>query len=95
MSKINFEKEELLKIAKFSGLKLSEKEIKKLGSDLKTILEYTTELENVNVEVDFHATETNVNVCREDKAIKYDSKNILKNAPQTEDNFFVVPKILK
>jgi aspartyl/glutamyl-tRNA(Asn/Gln) amidotransferase C subunit len=37
----------------------------------------------------------NVNVFREDSAIKTDPESILMQAPQREGDFFVVPRILE
>ena len=91
---IKFDKEELLKLANLSGLKLDNQEIPVLVEQIKLVLNYTNELDIVKL-----AQETapikNVNVFREDIIKKFDSSSLIKQAPKSKDNYFVVPRILK
>ncbi|MFC1894535.1 Asp-tRNA(Asn)/Glu-tRNA(Gln) amidotransferase subunit GatC [Candidatus Dependentiae bacterium] len=91
---IKFDKEELLKIATLSELKLNEEESNLLVKQIKLVLDYTEELEQVTPSKET-APIKNVNVFREDKARKFDSSKIMQQAPETKDNYFVVPQILK
>lgn len=91
---VKFDKEELLKLADLSALKLYDDEIDDLVNQIQKLLEYTEELENVQLSTEALPVR-NVNVFREDEIIKFDSKKILNQAPQQKDGFFVVPKILK
>ena len=90
---ISFNKEELIKIAKLSALKLDDDEIEKFEKELRQILEYTSELDEVEPPL-MPDMQTNVNVFREDKAQSFDNESVLEQAPQRKNSFFSVPKIL-
>jgi len=90
---INFTKEELLRLAEISALKLYPDEIEKLAGQLKKTLDYTEQLSQVEIETEQEAFH-NINVFRDDKAIPTDSALLLAQAPAVEENYFVVPKIL-
>ncbi len=90
-------KEELKKLEKLSKLKFQDNDLEKFNTQLNDILEYMKELDELDL--------TNVeslsnplgrhNFFREDIANKlFDIEEILKNAPQQYDRFFVVPKII-
>ncbi len=90
-------KEELKKLEKLSKLKFQDNDLEKFNSQLNDILEYMKELDELDL--------TNVeslsnplgryNFFREDIANKsFDIEEIIKNAPQQYDRFFVVPKII-
>jgi len=84
-------------LAKLSRLKLSDEEKKFLAPQLQEILGYVEKLSDVNVEnISPMAHTLNFNnVYREDNAKKVFEKNdILKNAPQTDGDYFEVPKII-
>lgn len=91
---IQFDKEELLKIANLAALKLNEKEVAEFLKQIQLVLDYTKELDQVKLAKEV-APIKNVNVFRQDKAILKDSSNLLSLAPRTQDSYFVVPKILK
>jgi aspartyl/glutamyl-tRNA(Asn/Gln) amidotransferase C subunit len=88
-----FSKEELLKLADISALKLYKDEVPVLEEQLKKTLEYVDQLCNVEIETEQEAFHT-INVFREDKAVEKDSSPLLDQAPQKEETYFVVPKIL-
>ena len=91
---INFEKAELLRIAKLSGMTLTDEELESVGNHLDLVISYTNELKKVDVESIIPA-KGNVNVFRDDKAIPCENiEDILEDAPDKQDNHFVVPKIL-
>lgn len=90
---IQFTKEELLKIAELSLLKLDDHELDTFVGQLQQILNYTRELANVDTSREQEPIRT-VNVFREDKAIKKDPDALLANAPQSEEQYFVLPQIL-
>ena len=90
-------KSEVQKVAKLSRLQLSQAEIDELTSQLGAILEYVekiNELDTENVEPLAHSLPVS-NVFREDE-IKQSlgTEKTLANAPQTDGDFFKVPKIL-
>ncbi|MCB9493428.1 MAG: Asp-tRNA(Asn)/Glu-tRNA(Gln) amidotransferase subunit GatC [Epsilonproteobacteria bacterium] len=89
----NFCKEELLKLAAMAGLSLDENEVKQFEGEIKAIIENIDALENVTLSEEL-ATARLENVFREDVVIESDADAILAQAPQTQDRYFVVPKIL-
>lgn len=88
-----FNKEDLLKVAKLSALDLSEKEIENFGEQLKNVLNFIEQIKEVDVQNDFELIR-NKNLFREDQVIESNPNEILNAAPQQQLNYFVVPKIL-
>lgn len=86
-------KEELLKIAEMSSLKLDESEIAWMQDQLSKTVEYTKQLDQVLLEEE-HDTVKTINVFREDKPVKKDASKIRAQTPKITKNHFVVPKIL-
>lgn len=89
-------KEEILKLAQLSQLEIHDDEAEKLISDIAAVLTYVSRIQEV---ADRYTPEQclpkQVNVVRPDKAIPTDPKPILAQAPVKEDDYFVVPAILK
>lgn len=90
-------KELILHIAELAHLKLREDEIKKFQKDLNQILEYVdklNELDTENVEPLSHPLPL-INVMREDKLkSSIEREEALKNAPDSTEEFFKVPKVI-
>lgn len=91
-------KEEILKVAQLAKLEFSEKELEKFDKDLNKILGYIEQLE----EVDTTGIETldsinpTRNILRIDENIPSLSKEqSLQNAPELQDGFFKVPKVVQ
>ena len=90
-------KEDVLKIAKLSKLEFSENEIEKFRTELNKIFDHMEELNSVDtsqVEPLFNVLDLK-DVLRKD--IVRDSgikKDILKNAPNSDDEFIIVPKVV-
>jgi aspartyl-tRNA(Asn)/glutamyl-tRNA(Gln) amidotransferase subunit C len=84
-------------IAVLARLKLSPQEIEKYTHDLADILEHVDRLKSVDTEgvepqEQFISTE---NVFREDKVLPSLKRNeALANAPDKDDEFFRVPKVI-
>ncbi len=91
---IKLEKEELLKLAELSGLKLDDNELAIFLDQIKLVLDYTKELEDVKLSQE-SAPIKNVNLFREDHAFQFDSKPILQQSPENQNTYFVVPEVLK
>ena len=91
---IKFEKEDLLKLAKLSALKVYDNEVDEFVNQIRSILDYTKELDQVNISQEASSVR-NINIFREDIDQKFDSAPILKQAPKTKGSFFVVPAIKK
>lgn len=87
-------KEELLTIARLSGLHLSEQEIVPLADQITTILNYVDQLEQASI-IAQAQTVRNKNIFRDDIVKKTDPDPFLELAPKREGRYFVVPKILE
>jgi len=85
--------EEVLKLAKASRIHIHEDEIDELIAQLKSVLSYAERVVEISGDVTI-ASSKNSNIFRTDQVIKTDSQPILAQAPQAEDNFFVVLPIL-
>ena len=91
MNKIT--KEELLDIAIKTKIEIAKSDIEGILEQVSSCLEYAANVQKIAKEFNILSNK-NVNHDRVDKVIDYDSQNILNQAPQSEDNYFVVPKIL-
>jgi aspartyl-tRNA(Asn)/glutamyl-tRNA(Gln) amidotransferase subunit C len=86
-------REEVLKIAEISKIKILEVEIENVIKHLESVLSYAERVQEIVADQD-EPSNKNINVIREDVIINTDSEPILRQAPESEDNYFVVPKIL-
>jgi aspartyl-tRNA(Asn)/glutamyl-tRNA(Gln) amidotransferase subunit C len=91
-------REDVLKLALLSRLKLSDEEIEKFRTELSSILEYVEKLNAVDVdglEPTYQVTGLK-NVMRKDEPLDYGYKteDLLKNAPAVQDNQFKVRRVL-
>ena len=84
-------------VAKLARLDLNEDEKIKFANQLGKLLDYFNQLKEVNtenIEPMAHPVQA-VNVVREDVITESCSREeILKNAPQEEDGYFKVPRII-
>ncbi len=85
-------------LAHLARLEFSDEEKTELKQDLEKMIGFVEKLKEVDttgVEPLMHITDA-VNVLREDVAEKtITKKEALLNAPQTDGNFFIVPKVIK
>jgi aspartyl-tRNA(Asn)/glutamyl-tRNA(Gln) amidotransferase subunit C len=90
--------EEIKKIASLAKLKFSDEEIEKFASQFNEILDYVAKLNQLNtdgVEPLTHPLDLK-NVMREDKLkSSIDTKLALSNAPDKDEKYFKVPKVIK
>jgi len=96
MSKLS--RDDVLKLAKLSKLRLSEQEIEKFQSELSEILEYVEKLNSVDttgLEPTYQVTGLR-NVMRADEIKDYgvSPEQLLANAPDKQDNQFKVRRVL-
>ena len=90
------DKDEVEKLAKLSRITLTEEEIESLSKEFSQIVDYVSLLQSVDVkeegELDSHR-----NIMREDgeshESGKY-TKDLIKEAPETEKNYIKVNKVL-
>ncbi len=91
-------KEEVLHVAKLARLKFSDDEAKKLETDMAGIIDFADklgELATDGVIPTAHAIPMQ-NAFREDEVKpSTDRKEILKNAPDFDEEGFIVPKVVE
>jgi len=91
-------KEEVERVAKVARLEITEAEKEVFGTHLSSILTYMDKLKTLNTDgVEPTATVLEqTNVLREDKVCpSLPAEKALANAPECENGFFRVPKILE
>jgi len=96
MSKLS--RDDVLKLATLSRLKLTDEEVEKLQVELSAILEYVEQLDKADTKglgPTYQVTGLK-NVMREDevKDYGYDVSDLLKNAPAVEKNQFKVKRVI-
>lgn len=97
MIKKMIDEKEVKYIADLASLKLSDDEVKKFSKQLSEILDYVEKLDELDTE-DIVPTAYTIpvkNVLRNDKIKKsLELEKVLKNAPESKDDQFRVPKIM-
>ena len=96
--KLKIDKNTTLKIAKLCRVRIEEHETEELSTQLSSILDWVEQLNEVNT--DNVEPLSNVSMAklplRKDKENSEDkSKDILTNAPEKLENYFVVPKVVE
>ncbi|MBA3031111.1 MAG: Asp-tRNA(Asn)/Glu-tRNA(Gln) amidotransferase subunit GatC [Desulfobacteraceae bacterium] len=90
-------REEVVHVAKLAHLELGEDEVQRFSEQIGTILDYFETLNQVNtdgIKPTFNAIHL-TNAFREDEEkASLDNKDVLFNAPEKEDGFFLVPRII-
>ena len=95
---MKIDKKTTLKIAKLCRIKVEEHEIEELSTQLSSILDWVEQLKEVNT--DNVEPLSNISMgelpLREDKENAEDKSNeVLDNAPEKLENYFVVPKVVE
>lgn len=86
-------KEEILKIAEMTRVSIEEHELDSILEQFNAVLTYAERVVEIAKQVEISGHK-NINCTRVDQVISTDSKEILAQAPQSEDNYFVVPKFV-
>ncbi len=96
--RIRISREEAAHVAKLSRLRLTEEETETFREDLSAVLDYVESLEDLDterVEPMSHVLEA-LNVWRDDEEAPLEDPSLfLSAAPEAEDGYFKVPKILE
>ena len=95
---MKIDKNTILKIAKLTRVKINNNEIAELSNQLSSILDWVEILNEVNTD----NIEPLSNVSRSKLYLRKDEKNkedqsneVLSNAPEKLENYFVVPKVIE
>jgi aspartyl/glutamyl-tRNA(Asn/Gln) amidotransferase C subunit len=87
--------EELLKLATLSCIKLEAHEVEPLRESLEAVLGYASRLKDIAAQhQDLHIQQKSTNVFRVDKATLC-TDPLVESAQVHENNYFVVPVIIK
>lgn len=85
----------LSKLEKLSYIKIDPNNKENIKHQINEILNFVENLNQLNIKDDIN-TNLNVLKLRDDTVINSNvGKQILESAPNTEDNFFIVPKIIE
>lgn len=91
-------KDDIIKVSELARLEFKEEELEKFTEQLGKILEYIEQLNELNtdnVEPTSHVLDISTPL-REDKVVEWlSTEEVLKNAPESEDDFFVVPQVIE
>ena len=95
---MKIDKNTTLKIAKLSRIKIEESEIDELSAQLSAIIDWVEQLKEVDTENVDPLSNVSLAKLKPRKDIENNSnnsKNILSNAPDKLENYFVVPKVVE
>ena len=85
-------------VAHLARIRLDDQELDLLSRQLEDIVNFIDKLRELNVsgvKPTSHILPAK-NIFREDKPVKsLDVENVLSNAPEKKDNFFLVPKVIE
>ncbi len=90
--------DEVLHVAELARLTIDERDLERLSGQLGSILEYVESLKEVDttgIPPTAHAVSTENAFRADEEVLSIDRDRALENAPETEDGFFVVPKIIE
>lgn len=89
----------LTKLEKLSYLKIDDSKRKEVISQLSEIVSFVDnlgELDTADLDPTFSMTDNGTRLREDEACASTDvSSSILSNAPHSEDNFFIVPKIIE
>jgi len=86
-------KDELIKIAQISQVRLHEKEIPALAEHVEGVLNYSARVQEAATQAEDMSTKA-INVMREDVVKPSTPDAILAAAPQVDHHYLVVPKVI-
>ena len=95
---MEFDKNSTIKLAKLARLSVNDNQLNSLEKDLKSILKFIDQLKEINKE-DIDPTSNSLDqklILRDDIAENtLSNEDLLKNVPESELGFFVVPKVIE
>ena len=95
---MEFDKNSTLKLAKLARLSLNDKQLDSLEKDLTSIVSFIDQLKEINTDkIDPTSNSLNQDlILRDDIAEnKLSNEDLLRNVPESELGFFVVPKVIE
>ncbi|MDA9651383.1 Asp-tRNA(Asn)/Glu-tRNA(Gln) amidotransferase subunit GatC [Pelagibacteraceae bacterium] len=95
---MEFDKNSTLKLAKLARLSLNDEQLNSLEKDLTSIVSFIDQLKEINTDkIDPTSNSLNQDlILRDDIAEnKLSNEDLLRNVPDSELGFFVVPKVIE
>ena len=95
---MEFDKNSTLKLAKLARLSLNDEQLDSLEKDLTSIVSFIDQLKEINTDkIDPTSNSLNQDlILRDDIAEnKLSNEDLLRNVPESELGFFVVPKVIE
>ncbi|KKT23699.1 MAG: Aspartyl/glutamyl-tRNA(Asn/Gln) amidotransferase subunit C [candidate division TM6 bacterium GW2011_GWF2_43_87] len=88
---------EVLHLAHLARLNVEPAEAEQLAKEIEPVLAYASFLKEIAARCTLpkDVVDCSANVMRDDEVVRFDSELILAQAPQREDSYFVVPRIIK
>lgn len=88
---------EILHLANLARIKLEPHEVASLATEIEAVLAYASSLKDIaqQYQAPTQVIDCAQNVLRDDEVIRFDAETILAQAPEREENYFVVPRIIK
>ena len=86
------------RVAKLARIKVKEENVERLAGELNSILHWIEQLNEVNVEgVEPMTSVVSVKMKKRADVVTDGgiAKDVVKNAPMSEENFFLVPKVVE
>jgi aspartyl-tRNA(Asn)/glutamyl-tRNA(Gln) amidotransferase subunit C len=86
------------RIAHLARIAVADSEVESLRAELNAMLAFVEQLQEVNIEGVEPMTSVTPMVMKKRADVVTDggiAENIVKNAPQSEDHFFLVPKVVE
>jgi aspartyl-tRNA(Asn)/glutamyl-tRNA(Gln) amidotransferase subunit C len=95
---MSVDRDTVRRIARLARLAVDEDQVAHMESELNALLTWVEQLQEVNIE----GVPPMTSVVEQRLKMREDAvtdggypQDLMKNAPQTEDNFFVVPKVVE
>jgi aspartyl/glutamyl-tRNA(Asn/Gln) amidotransferase C subunit len=85
--------DEIRKLARLSAIELDDREITMVSGHIQAVLSYAARVQEVLESTEYVAYK-NTNITRDDQTVACNPKPLLSQAPEVQDNFFVVPAII-
>ena len=95
---MKIDKNTTLKIAKLTRIKIEDREITELSAQLSSILNWVEQLNEVNtnnIEPLNNVSMVKLPLRKDDVSKEDKLKDVLSNAPEKLENYFVVPKVVE
>ena len=95
---MKIDKNTILKIAKLTRVKINNNEIAELSNQLSSILDWVEILNEVNtdnIKPLSNVSKSKLYLRKDEKNKEDQSNEVLSNAPEKLENYFVVPKVIE